>query len=683
MTRIIGRVLAVAAAVAVLLSAVAILPSPLDLLLFVALLAIFTAPGWAVARWFGGDGMDGLTRTILALLFGYLIGAVVFCLLRLAGVSSPIVVLLTCVVVAALLGWFLRGPRGGLVPLVRLEPADLIGLAALWLVAAAIVGPVFARVGESTPTGLAYRAYFIADLWAHMSVVGELIKGAAPPMNPYFAGEALPYYWTYFTLPSLFSMLRPGLLIDRGILLTDVGAAVIFLSTAYLVVRNLGASALGTTLSWLTVVLASSFEGAWYLWRQTNAGARVGDFRYFNIDAATRWILNLPGVDGLHRAMWWTPQHETAITLGLVVLLVSVRARRPNSIGRGVFDGLLLGGTVALSSFNGVLLVGWYAVAEVALLALDRGRELWRWVLSRGVAAVIVLGFVGLTMALGMVQRTPDAFIWGWNRYFLHGPWTFILLSFGPALFLAPLGLVRVASRSIRLLVVLGALLTVATVVFLQFDLRGHENTYVTFRTAQLTYLALAALLAFAIDAWRRWARPIAVTLFAVLALSVIVALPTVALDWYNARDISNVEMNPGGFPWTIYISRDDQAAVKWIRRQLPVDVRVQTDAWVRARNTWALIPVFAQRRMATGNGLFELNPSRFEPNLKAIHEIFLGQDADAAYRACRELGIDYLYVGDIERKADEAGLAKFAEPRGQFLTVYRVGSVDIYQVVK
>src|SRR5674476_1547946 len=123
--------------------------------------------------------------------------------------------------------------------------------------------------------------------------------------------------------------------------------------------------------------------------------------------------------------------------------------RRPNSIGRGVFDGLLLGGTVALSSFNGVLLVGWYAVAEVALLALDRGRELWRWVLSRGVAAVIVLGFVGLTMALGMVQRTPDAFIWGWNRYFLHGPWTFILLSFGPALFLAPLGLVRVASRSI------------------------------------------------------------------------------------------------------------------------------------------------------------------------------------------------------------------------------------------
>ena len=57
--------------------------------------------------------------------------------------------------------------------------------------------------------------------------------------------------------------------------------------------------------------------------------------------------------------------------------------------------------------------------------------------------------------------------------------------------------------------------------------------------------------------------------------------------------------------------------------------------------------------------------------------------DADAAYRACRELWIDYLYVGDVERKADEAGLAKFAERRGQFLTVYKVGSVDIYQVVK
>ena len=71
----------------------------------------------------------------------------------------------------------------GVVSLVR---RDGIAIAALLLLVATIVGPVFANVGKPTPQGLAYRAYFIADLFAHMSVVAELVKQATPPINPYF-----------------------------------------------------------------------------------------------------------------------------------------------------------------------------------------------------------------------------------------------------------------------------------------------------------------------------------------------------------------------------------------------------------------------------------------------------------------------------------------------------------------
>ena len=95
--------------------------------------------------------------------------------------------------------------------------------------------------------------------------------------------------------------------------------------------------------------------------------------------------------------------------------------------------------------------------------------------------------------------------------------------------------------------------------------------------------------------------------MWAAWAILVVLALPTVALDWYNTRDIRNVELNPGGFAWTVRIGPGDQAALRWIRRNLPIDATVQTDAETRGRATWALIPALARRRLVTGLGLLPL----------------------------------------------------------------------------
>jgi hypothetical protein len=598
-----------------------------------------------------------------------------------AGVSSPFVVLAACPALALLLQWLLRGPREGIVTLARLGPGDLIGLSVLWLLAALIVGPVFARVGESTPGGLAYRAYFIADLFAHMTVVAELIKGATPPLNPFYPHEAFPYYWSYFTLPAIFAKLRPDLLVDRGILVTDIFDAALFVSTGYIVLRSLGASALATAMSWVVVIIGSSYEGLYFIWSQMAIKRSVWEFKYVNIDAITRWFWDLPPVDGLQRIMWYTPQHEMAITFGLLVLLLIVKSRRPNSVPRGVADGLLLGAMVAFSSFNGMLLVGSYALAETAILALNGGRDLFRWVLSRGVAAVIVLCFVGLTLALGMVQHTPNAFILGWNLHFLRGPLAFAFLSFGAALLFAPLGIARLW-QSCRLRTTVAAVIVVSLVLFLFVDLRGHENSYVTFRTSQLILLVLAVLLAFAIDTWRQWARPVSIALFAALFIATVAAVPTVAMDWFNSRDISNVEMDPGGFPWTLYVTPDDQAAARWIRENLPIDAQVQTDPWARARNEWAFVTVFAERRMTTGIGIFELNPTRFQQNVNRIKIVFRSLNVDDAYGYCQRMNIEYLYVGDIERRIHGAGVRKFNEHPEKWQLVYRQGSVEIFKVL-
>ena len=549
------------------------------------------------------------------------------------------------------------------------------------IVVALIVGPVFANVGVPTPSGQAFRAYFIADLFAHMSVVGELVKGATPPINPYFPTESLPYYWTYFSFPAVFSALRPALMLHVGILFADLAAAAIFVGIAYLVVRSLGASAAATTIAWLVVVLATSFEGTYYLFGQWQRGRPLGDARMMNIDAVTRWVFKLPGTDGLQRLMWWTPQHEMAITMGLVVMAGLILARDRRSPWIGLFDGLLLGAAFAFSSFNGILLVGSYALAEVARLVLDRGSALGRWLLGRVIAAAVVLGFVGLTVALGMIQRTPGAFIFGWNRYFLRAPWTFLFLSFGPVALFALVGVWPLARRAPRLLVTMAAVLAVCAGSFLYFDVRGHENAYVVFRTAQLVLLLLAIALAFAFDWWRRWWKPLAVTTTSVLFLTAVVSLPTVAIDWYNARDITNVTMSPGAFPWTVHVSPDEQVAIRWVERNLPAEATIQTDADERARWTWALVPAFVRHRMGTGLGLFEPNPARFNENMRKISALYRTTDADEAARLCKEMGIEYLWVGDVERRSAGPGLAKFDEHSERFERVFRFRSVEIFRV--
>ena len=671
------------ASAALLASAWGVLPSVTGLLTFSALAALFTAPGWPVARWVGGDGCDAVTRGTLALVFGYVAGATVCCALRLAGVSTPLAVLAATGLCAAACAWILRGPQDGVVSLVRLTLPERVGVSALWLLTLAIVGPVFARVGQPVADGLAYRAYFNADLFAHMSVVAELVKGATPPINPFFPTEPLPYYWTYFTLPALFAELQPTLLVDRGILLTDIGAGLALVGVAFIVTRNLGASALATVVAWTTILVASSFEGAYLIWLQLSRGRSIDAFRFTNVDAITRWYWHLPAVDGLHRAMWWTQQHEVAITLALILLLVHVRARRPDSVGAGVVEGVMLGAALAISSFNGLLLVAWYALAQVLVLALMRPRHIVSWIVARSTAAVIVLGFLGLTLGLGMVQRTPGAFIWGWNEHFLRGPWRFVLLSFGPGLFLAPLGVAACIRASGRLAAACAVVVAVCTAAFLLVDLRGHENTYVTFRTGHLIFVVLAVVLAFAIDAWRRWPTAGRMATATLWLLGVVAAVPTVAFDWYNARDTSNVAISPGGFPWTMRISHDDQAAIEWVRSSVAADAHVQTDgsASARARTEWAFVTAFLGRRMGVGSGIFELNPLRFDPMLDEIHAAYSTADARYASDVFRRYDVDFVYVGDVERAKDAPGIAKFAAHPDLFPRVFAHGSAEIFAV--
>lgn len=681
---VLARIALAAAAAALIASAMVVARTVADFVVFAITLPLFVLPGVPVARWYAGPNSDRLSRVTLGVLFGFIAGALTFCLLRVAGISSPLVVLAACVALAAALRRVTRDRRIGVVRLTPLTSGDAVALGCLMLLVAVVVGPVFARVGIDTPQGKAYRAYFIADLFGFMSVVAELIKGHLPPLNPFNAGEPLPYYWTYFTYPAVFASLHGGRVpLERGILLTQIVSAATLVSVWYVVLRNVGRSVVASASACGLVLVASSFEGfafmAWSVMHQRPISA----FRNVNIDGLTRWWWNLPPVDGMHRALWYTPQHATAFTCGFVLLATLVRARDANAIGRRVADGLLLGGAFLFSSFTGILLVVWYAATEILLLIRVRGRDVSRWAISCLAAAAVVLAAVGLAFVLSMVQAIPGAMVVHLDRYLLKGPSKFVGLSFGPLLLIALAGVRRLVREQPALAVALAVLVTVCAAALIGLEAPGHDNTYLPLRTGNFFFLALLVAVAFALDELRSWRFSRQIAGIAAAVVIAVAAVPTAALDWYNARDITNTAMNPGGFPWTVHLTPSEQLAMRWMRERLPADAVIQPDSRVRGRATWALIPAFGQRRMAAGVVLYEPNPARLNQNLAKIDRIFREQDLAAAHEACLGLGIDYLYVGDVEAAIEEDETAKFDRDGTRFRRMYSLRDVRIYQVLR
>ena len=102
-----GRLVLAGACAALLAAAWFAAASPLDLVVFLVGLAAFTAPGWPLGRWLAGSGRDGWSRLIVALVLGYVAGALLVVTLRAAGVTSPV----ACFG-ASLIGRTMPGPRG-------------------------------------------------------------------------------------------------------------------------------------------------------------------------------------------------------------------------------------------------------------------------------------------------------------------------------------------------------------------------------------------------------------------------------------------------------------------------------------------------------------------------------------------------------------------------------------------
>jgi hypothetical protein len=207
------------------------------------------------------------------------------------------------------------------------------------------------------------------------------------------------------------------------------------------------------------------------------------------------------------------------------------------------------------------------------------------------------------------------------------------------------------------------------------------DLSWIGFRGGHIFFVMAPAIVARGLVAlWQAGRKQMAVAL---ICLVLAAGAPTTLIDAYNVQDVSNRGFAPRNeFHWTVLVTPDEQAALGWIRTRTPKDAVVQMEPNVRGRETWTLIPTFAERRMATGTALALLPVPEYEKRNEMVKQIYQSDDARLAWNEAKSLGIDYLYVDATERAAYPA-VAKFDHSPAYFTPAFRNAEASVYALQK
>ena len=654
--------------------------SPAEAVAGVLVQALFVAPGLFIVARTHARG----TGWLPVVAFGPLVGL---------GVSS-----------LALLGLWVAGGRGGWLivaapalasfvawPAARLrdrwrtvtphaDDARML-LLALLLVPMLVWRP-FAHVGAERPDGQVYRKYFTADYVWVRAVVAEVAKGDVLPANPYYIHDSLHYYWLPHLLSAVEYRTWPAVSLDTLLLTRSVLVDAMFVAALY------GAARLAVPQPWAALAgvacgfLATSFEALaawWVLWRDQ---APLSLVRYLNIDAISRWDFDGMPIDGLQRILWYQPHHATGYILGMLGVLAVARRRRARDPAVFAVAGTLLAMSTIISSFAGLMYTTISAVYELVQTIY---RRQWASAAFNAAYAALPLAIgAAVVTALHYVDQPPDATVniirFGLNPLSTVRFWTVTAMSFGPALILGAAGAWfgwRERRADLWPFVIV---LPVSAWFYFYVDIRDHQDVYVGWRVGHLVFMALIPLIGLAFAGVRnlrgaaRWCSG------AVLALTIALALPTVSIDAFNTQDI---EPNGLGREWqrVEVITPAEREGLQWLKTHTDIRAVVQVDTIARNGVMWAYIPAFAERRMGVGLPISMVPLRKYEEGSKRIVWMYDLEDARSAHALADRVGLDYLVVGDPERRAHPGVEARWASEPELLPLVFHNQAMSIYAV--
>jgi hypothetical protein len=564
-------------------------------------------------------------------------------------------------------------------PLVELpawRSGDTAALLLVLLLVPALIGPPFARIGSIDSNGdKRYRAYFTADFVWHTAMTAELQKDSQPPINPYLAPEPVHYYWTYFLVPAMAGpMVHSN--IELSLKVNAVGTALMLVSAVFLAAWvALPAHGYAVAGAVAFVILAASLEGLAAIAYVLREGQGLAGLRDLNVDAISRGVGGLR-IDNLPRAMWYTPQHSMSYALGLVALPVAMIGGLEVSAAAILIAGLALGASVALNPFVGALLCAVYGFAVIG--HWWRVRASFVPVLRHGLAVVPVVAALGWASLNRVAEGAGGALHFGLYGPAANAPLVSLALSFGPLIVLTIVGLLPNPRVTLaRIWPSLAGLVLVLLVMHLVT--MTVDEFWIGFRTGHLVFVLVPAIVARGL-LWLQAHRSPALA-WSVVATAFLAGLPTTVIDAFNAQDVENT-LEGVGITWVIRLTPAEQEGLAWIRTNTPPTAIVQADPRSRGRDTWSLIPSFAERRMAAGLPISLLHVPEYDSRSDEVQRIYAFGDAARAWRSAVTLGIDYLWVDRVERAA-YANVAKFEDHHEWFNPVFRNDEVTIYRITR
>ncbi|MGQ0735704.1 MAG: hypothetical protein ACT4QD_18880 [Acidobacteriota bacterium] len=557
---------------------------------------------------------------------------------------------------------------------------DVVASALLLLLVPAITWVPYDHVREPVADGEAYRAYFTADfVWA-MTVTSELSKGDVPPVNPMLKGEPLRYYWmAHFLSGAVYRNVAAwGVSSEAVVLVNGLAFGLAFVAFVYALARLSGASAAWASLAVAAAFVANSYEGLNRLWVLSQQGVSLELLKTYNIDAVTRWFYQGMPVDGLQRLLLYQPHHLTGYVMALSALWLVGAAKDVTETSVASWAGVLLAFALLFSTFTAIILG--LAVGLVFACRIVPGRQVVAAVQSAVLGGAPVAVGVGLVGALGYTDPRQGSLIAvGLNPVAVRDWGFMLLLSFGPLLLAGMLGLLRVrwiggggAAPA--------ALVAAALAFYFLADVPDMGGVWVGWRAGHQLLIAFAVIGGAALtSAWRvtrlRW------TLTPALVVATVAALPTVIIDIYNAQDITNRGPGPT-FPWTLIVSPEEREALSWVRDQTPLEATIQPDPTARGSAHWGWIPAFGERRMAAGLpiAMIPLEPYQVASDTVRLG-VFNAASAADAHTMARALGIDYLFVGEPERRAYPTTMTAIAAGSALFPVVFENSAATIFRV--
>jgi uncharacterized membrane protein len=229
---------------------------------------------------------------------------------------------------------------------------------------------------------------------------------------------------------------------------------------------------------------------------------------------------------------------------------------------------------------------------------------------------------------------------------------------------------------------VLGIIVAVSFWFFFFVDVVDHQHVYVGWRAGHLLFIAFTPLVGYALQELWKERRATRMTTLIVAGIVAAAAAPMTAIDLYNTQDTSNRLMGPG-FHWTVVVTPDELEAFQWLKQYTPPDALVQIEPTARDSETWAYMPAFGERRMAAGIPISMIPLQKYRVASERVHQLFLQRDAAAAHDLARTLGIDYVFLGPIEKATYPQFDALLAASPAQFTPAFRNRSVSIYRVAR